>query len=44
MLGRYMEVMVLTKTRRVIPVRMHVTKISGLNEDSVFLGMMEVGG
>jgi hypothetical protein len=34
--------MVITKSRQVLPVRLHVTKVSGLNEDSVFLGVLEV--
>ncbi|GLC70645.1 hypothetical protein PLESTF_001017600 [Pleodorina starrii] len=41
MLGKNLEAMVVTKSRQVLAVRLHVTKISGLNEDSVFLGMIE---
>ncbi|KAG2425298.1 hypothetical protein HXX76_013879 [Chlamydomonas incerta] len=31
----------LSKSRQVVPVRLTVTKVSGLNEDSVFMGVME---
>ncbi|GLC40592.1 hypothetical protein PLESTM_001090800 [Pleodorina starrii] len=41
LMGRHNEVMVITKTRKVLPVLLKVSKISGLNEDSVFLGMIE---
>ncbi|PNH03659.1 Tiny macrocysts protein B [Tetrabaena socialis] len=40
-LDRHQEVVVLTKTKQVLPVTLHVTKVSGLNEDSVFLGVIE---
>ncbi|GLC53515.1 hypothetical protein PLESTB_000757900 [Pleodorina starrii] len=40
-LGKRLEVMVVTKAKQVLAVRLHITKISGLNEDSVFLGVLE---
>ncbi|EFJ49581.1 hypothetical protein VOLCADRAFT_89940 [Volvox carteri f. nagariensis] len=41
MMGKQQEVMVVTKARKVVQVHLHVTRVSGLNEDSVFLGMIE---
>ncbi|KXZ55666.1 hypothetical protein GPECTOR_2g1216 [Gonium pectorale] len=41
LLDRITEVVVLSKTKKVIPVKLRITKVSGLNEDSVFLGVLE---
>ncbi|KXZ55668.1 hypothetical protein GPECTOR_2g1218 [Gonium pectorale] len=40
-LDRTTEMVVITKTRQVVPVKLRVSKVSGLNEDSVFLGVLE---
>ncbi|PNH12265.1 Tiny macrocysts protein B [Tetrabaena socialis] len=40
-LDRKQEVVVVTKNKQVLPVTLRVTKVSGLNEDSVFLGIIE---
>ncbi|PNH09202.1 Tiny macrocysts protein B, partial [Tetrabaena socialis] len=40
-LDRHQEVVVVTKTKQVLPVTLRVIKVSGLNEDSVFLGVIE---
>jgi hypothetical protein len=36
--------MVLSKDKRLLPVRLTVRKISGLSEDSLYMGVMEVSG
>ncbi|PNH01578.1 Tiny macrocysts protein B [Tetrabaena socialis] len=43
LLDRPTEFVALTKNRSVCPIRLTVTKVTGLSEDSVFMGVMEVG-
>ncbi|KAG2501688.1 hypothetical protein HYH03_000190 [Edaphochlamys debaryana] len=40
-LGKHNQFAVLTKNGSVMPVRLTVSKVSGLNEDSVFMGVLE---
>ncbi|PNH04175.1 Tiny macrocysts protein C, partial [Tetrabaena socialis] len=42
MLNKQQEVVVITKDKQVLPVMLRVAKVSGLNEDSVFLGVLEL--
>ncbi|GFR47567.1 hypothetical protein Agub_g9292 [Astrephomene gubernaculifera] len=41
MLDRSNEFIALTKNRTICPIRMVVTKVTGLSEDSVFMGLLE---
>ncbi|PNH09214.1 Tiny macrocysts protein B, partial [Tetrabaena socialis] len=41
MLKGQQEIVVVTKTKQVLAVTLRVAKVSGLNEDSVFLGVLE---
>ncbi|KAG2454201.1 hypothetical protein HYH02_001236 [Chlamydomonas schloesseri] len=40
-LDRTTDFVALTKTRSVVPIRLRISKVSGLSEDSVFMGVME---
>ncbi|KAG2432647.1 hypothetical protein HXX76_008987 [Chlamydomonas incerta] len=40
-LDRTTDFVALTKARTVVPIRLRISKVSGLSEDSVFMGVME---
>lgn len=42
-LHRWNQVVVLTKDKTTISVRLHIAKLSGIGEDTMFVALFEVG-
>jgi hypothetical protein len=43
-MGRTTEQVALHKERHIVPIRLNVSKLSGVGEDTLFIGIMEVSG
>jgi hypothetical protein len=42
-MGRQTEQVAVHKERHIVPVRLNISKLSGVGEDTLFIGIMEVG-